>query len=102
MGRLLTILLLFALVLHNNVASADNVAQGVKVIVIDAGHGGSYPGARYGGYSEKNINLQMALKLGAMIEKGMPDVKVVYTRKTDKNFSPQTAFISAISSAQVS
>ena len=33
MGRLLTILLLFALVLHNNAASADNVAQGVKVIV---------------------------------------------------------------------
>ena len=87
MGRLLTILLLFALVLHNNAASADNVAQGVKVIVIDAGHGGSFPGARYGGYSEKNINLQMALKLGAMIEKGMPGVKVVYTRKTDKNFS---------------
>ncbi len=87
MGRLLTILLLFALVLHNNVVSAENVAQGVKVIVIDAGHGGKFPGARYGGYSEKNINLQMALKLGAMIEKGMPDVKVVYTRKTDKNFS---------------
>ena len=87
MGRLLTILLLFALVLHNNAASADNVAQGVKVIVIDAGHGGSFPGARYGGYSEKNINLQMALKVGAMIEKGMPDIKVVYTRKTDKNFS---------------
>ena len=87
MGRLLTILLLFALVLHNNVASAENVAQGVKVIVIDAGHGGKFPGARYGGYSEKNINLQMALKLGAMIEKGMPEVKVVYTRKTDKSFS---------------
>lgn len=87
MGRLLTILLLFALVLHNNAASADNVAQGVKVIVIDAGHGGSFPGARYGGYSEKNINLQVALKLGAMIEKGIPGVKVVYTRKTDKNFS---------------
>lgn len=87
MGRLLTILLLFALVLHNNVVSAENVAQGVKVIVIDAGHGGKFPGARYGGYSEKNINLQMALKLGAMIEKGMPEVKVVYTRKTDKSFS---------------
>lgn len=87
MGRLLTILLLFALVLNNNVVSAENVAQGVKVIVIDAGHGGKFPGARYGGYSEKNINLQMALKLGAMIEKGMPEVKVVYTRKTDKSFS---------------
>ena len=87
MGRLLTILMLFALVLQTNVSMADNVAQGVKVIVIDAGHGGSFPGARYGGYSEKNINLQVALKLGAMIEKNMPDIKVVYTRKTDKNFS---------------
>ena len=87
MSRLSTILLLLALVLHINVASADNVAQGVKVIVIDAGHGGKFPGARYGGYSEKNINLQMALKLGAMIEKNMPDIKVVYTRKTDKHFS---------------
>ena len=77
MGRLLTILMLFALVLQTNVSMADNVAQGVKVIVIDAGHGGSFPGARYGGYSEKNINLQVALKLGAMIEKNMPDIKVV-------------------------
>ena len=87
MGRLLTILMLFALVLQSNAVMADNVAQGVKVIVIDAGHGGSFPGARYGGYSEKNINLQVALKLGAMIEKNMPEIKVVYTRKTDKNFS---------------
>ena len=87
MGRLLTILMLFALVLQSNAVMADNVAQGVKVIVIDAGHGGSFPGARYGGYSEKNINLQVALKLGAMIEKNVPEIKVVYTRKTDKNFS---------------
>ena len=60
-----------------NGVEAQNVAQGVKVIVIDAGHGGIYPGARYGGFAEKNINLQMALKLGAMIEKNMPDIKVV-------------------------
>ena len=59
----------------------------MKVIVIDAGHGGSFPGATYGGYAEKNINLQVALKLGAMIEKNMPNIKVVYTRKTDKHLS---------------
>lgn len=87
MNRLFSILLLFCFALSVNGAYAQNVAQGVKVIVIDAGHGGSYPGARYGGFAEKNINLQMALKLGAMIEKNMPDIKVVYTRKVEKQFS---------------
>ena len=87
MNRLLCVVLLFCLALSFGVAKAENSPQGVKVIVIDAGHGGYFPGARYGGYAEKNINLQVALKLGAMIEKGLPQVKVVYTRKTDKHFS---------------
>ena len=65
-----------------------NAASGVRVVVIDAGHGGPrFPGARYGGYNEKDINLQVALKLGALIESGMPGVKVVYTRKVEKQFS---------------
>ena len=85
MNRLLTIVLFFCLAL--GVGSAFAQSQGVQVIVIDAGHGGRFPGARYGGYAEKNINLQMALKLGAMIEKSMPNIKVVYTRKTDIHFS---------------
>ena len=55
-----------------------------RVIVIDAGHGGkAYPGAVYGGVKEKDINLAVALKLGALIEKELPNAKVVYTRKTD-------------------
>lgn len=87
MNRLLIIVLFLSLALGIDTASAQSQGQGVKVIVIDAGHGGRFPGARYGGYAEKNINLQIALKLGAMIEKGMPGVKVVYTRKTDKHFS---------------
>lgn len=87
MNRLLTIILFFLLALGINESQGENVAQGVKVIVIDAGHGGAFPGASYGGYAEKNINLQIALKLGGMIEKNMPNVKVVYTRKTDKHFS---------------
>ncbi len=52
-------------------------------IVIDAGHGGKDAGA-LGIYSkEKDINLRIALAFGKLIEQNMPDVKVVYTRKTD-------------------
>lgn len=81
-------LLVLGLLFTTNVSADENVAHGVRVIVIDAGHGGpSFPGARYGGISEKNINLQVALKLGALIENNLPGVKVVYTRKTDKQFS---------------
>lgn len=53
------------------------------VLVIDAGHGGRDAGA-LGKYSkEKNINLNVALAFGRYVEKNNPDVKVVYTRKTD-------------------
>lgn len=52
-------------------------------IVIDAGHGGRDPGAIRGAIKEKDINLGVATELGRMIENNMPDVKVVYTRKTD-------------------
>lgn len=77
------------LALSSNAVFGENVAQGVRVIVIDAGHGGpKFPGARYNGICEKDINLQVALKLGALIERNMPDVKVVYTRKVEKQFSP--------------
>lgn len=53
------------------------------VLVIDPGHGGRDPGAIGAVAKEKNINLQVALKLGALIENKHPDVKVTYTRKTD-------------------
>ncbi|MBI2418590.1 MAG: N-acetylmuramoyl-L-alanine amidase [Ignavibacteriales bacterium] len=53
-------------------------------VVIDAGHGGKDFGAiGINNTIEKNINLAVALKLGAEIEREMPDVKVVYTRKND-------------------
>lgn len=57
--------------------------QGVKRVVIDAGHGGADIGAR-GSYSnEKTISLQVALKLEQEIKKQMPDVEVSMTRTTD-------------------
>lgn len=79
---------ILALALSSNAVFGENVVQGVRVVVIDAGHGGpKFPGAQYNGICEKNINLQVALKLGAMIERNMPGVKVVYTRKVEKQFS---------------
>lgn len=55
------------------------------VIVIDAGHGGHDGGALgVNGAKEKDINLGISLKLGKLIEENLKDVKVIYTRKTDK------------------
>lgn len=79
-----SLLFIFVLAFGGGFALAQNNEAGVRVIVIDAGHGGAaFPGAVYGGVKEKDINLAVALKLGALIEKEIPGVKVVYTRKTD-------------------
>lgn len=53
------------------------------VLVIDAGHGGKDAGAVGQLTKEKDINLNVALALGRLVEKNCPDVKVIYTRKTD-------------------
>ena len=58
-------------------------AYKVKTIVIDAGHGGRKPGARGSFSYEKNIALEVALKLGKKIEAELPEVKVLYTRTKD-------------------
>ena len=83
-----TFSLLSFLLLPINARSAENVSQGVKVIVIDAGHGGTkYPGASFSSICEKDINLKVALRVGSLIEKNLPHIKVVYTRTVDKYFS---------------
>ena len=58
-------------------------ANAVDTIVIDAGHGGKDPGTHGQSVKEKDVALKIALKVGGYIEKNMPGVKVVYTRKTD-------------------
>ena len=89
--RLFLLFAFAAVTVLTNAASAGNIAHGVEVVVIDPGHGGNDPGAHYGGTSEKDLTLKVALKLGKMIEEGMPGVKVVYTRKTDKALGPDKA-----------
>ncbi|MBL7924034.1 MAG: N-acetylmuramoyl-L-alanine amidase [Bacteroidia bacterium] len=55
----------------------------IKTVVIDAGHGGHDAGCLGASAREKHIALDIALKLGKLIESSYPDIKVVYTRKSD-------------------
>ncbi len=56
----------------------------LKTVVIDAGHGGKDPGSLGKFSKEKDIVLDIALRLGKYIETQLPEVKVVYTRTKDE------------------
>ena len=57
----------------------------LDVVVIDAGHGGDDPGTvGLNGTREKDIALSVAKRLGNLIKRSLPDVKVVYTRERDE------------------
>jgi len=53
-------------------------------VVLDAGHGGHDPGTVGRNVKEKDIALALALRVGDYISQNMPDVEVIYTRKTDE------------------
>jgi N-acetylmuramoyl-L-alanine amidase len=76
--------LLVAITLLNFSASPVATDFKVDVVVIDAGHGGHDPGTLGKSTKEKDVVLKIALKLGKYIETNLPEVKVLYTRKTDK------------------
>ncbi|EEI91799.1 N-acetylmuramoyl-L-alanine amidase [Sphingobacterium spiritivorum ATCC 33300] len=77
-------LLVIFLILPSTNKSQSKSPYKIKTIVIDAGHGGHDSGARGRETLEKHIALQVALKLGKLIESELPGVKVLYTRKTDE------------------
>lgn len=90
MRNLITVsVLLFALFCYDNAVAAEIVAEPAKrVIVIDPGHGGEkYPGAVYKGYKEKDINLQVALKLKKILDERLSGFTVKLTRTSDKQLS---------------
>ena len=60
-----------------------NAANKRFTLVIDPGHGGHDAGAVGKITKEKTINLNVALAFGKLVEQNCPDVKVIYTRKTD-------------------
>lgn len=73
--------LLFSLVFIGTSITFAQQATPFKV-VLDAGHGGKDPGTMRGAIREKDIVLDVVLRLGKMLEQ-QPGIKVIYTRKTD-------------------
>jgi N-acetylmuramoyl-L-alanine amidase len=61
---------------------ARQLGLGVSRIVIDAGHGGHDPGAQSKGLTEAELVLDVALRLGRLLQK-QPGIEVVMTRATD-------------------
>lgn len=81
------LLKLFVLIFTGILFTATSLAQKKPdrskfVVVLDAGHGGKDPGNLGGGFKEKEIALNIVLKIGEELEKN-PNIKVVYTRDKD-------------------
>lgn len=70
-------------------AGKGNASASQFTVIIDPGHGGHDHGAIGANSSEKDINLTVAKKLGALLNEGMSDVKVIFTRSGDNFISLQ-------------
>ena len=63
--------------------TVSNVIAGKNTIIVDAGHGGEDGGTQSSsGVLEKDINLDISLKLGTLLK--LMGYSVVYTRTEDK------------------
>jgi len=67
-----------------NIVCFGQVKDKVAKVVIDAGHGGSQPGAVGKLSKEKDINLKVALRVGELISQNFSDVSIIFTRKKDE------------------
>ena len=79
MCKKVTLIWIFLCVLVMNAFAANKRFT----LVIDPGHGGHDAGALGAISKEKNINLAVALRFGKYVEQNLPEVRVIYTRKTD-------------------
>gem|GEM_PF-775646 len=84
--RIVCFFIVFSTCLFSSWAINPGGGYRIKTIVIDAGHGGKDPGnlgtGRYK-VTEKNIALEVALKLGELIKTEFPEINVIYTRDKD-------------------
>lgn len=73
-------------IMSTNAWAATNVASPKsRVVVLDAGHGGSSrPGAVVNGIMEKDLNLAVTLEVKRLLQKKMPALEVYLTRESDK------------------
>jgi len=86
MNKKLLLTACFFLVFCSQIVGSDPVSEDRGdegfVVVLDAGHGGHDPGNLGNGYMEKNIALNIVLKIGEELKK-TPGIKVIYTRDDD-------------------
>ncbi|MDB5271893.1 MAG: N-acetylmuramoyl-L-alanine amidase [Chitinophagaceae bacterium] len=82
-SKILLYSLAIVVLLCSSFSILERTEYHIKTIVIDAGHGGKDPGCSNSSQKEKLITLDIAMKLGELLQHNMPDVKVIYTRKDD-------------------
>jgi N-acetylmuramoyl-L-alanine amidase len=73
----------FVLLLAGSFYNPSPYRYKMRTIVLDAGHGGKDPGTHGKKTNEKDVTLAVALRLGKLIKEKYPEVKILYTRKTD-------------------
>ncbi|MEX2568170.1 MAG: N-acetylmuramoyl-L-alanine amidase [Cyclobacteriaceae bacterium] len=75
----------FALILSGYLPAGERAFDyKLRRIVIDAGHGGKDPGTLGKMSREKDVALALAMQVGGYVQELLPEVEVIYTRKTDK------------------
>jgi N-acetylmuramoyl-L-alanine amidase len=72
------------LMIMTSFTTVDKRDLNINTVVIDAGHGGKDSGTSGKLSKEKDVALKIALELGQTIKKYLKDVKVIYTRSSDK------------------
>jgi len=86
--RTLVLIAIFSFIQKLVLAQTEQEYTGVRTVILDAGHGGRDPGnlgtKRYSTV-ERDITLAVTLKLGEYIREYLPEVKVVYTRTSNKS-----------------
>ncbi|MBP0905334.1 N-acetylmuramoyl-L-alanine amidase [Mariniflexile gromovii] len=81
--KILLFVLFIIVLTFSSFTKADQEKPEAKfIVVLDAGHGGHDHGNKGNGYKESEISLNIALDVGKQLEAN-PNIKVVYTRKTD-------------------
>ncbi|HVD99279.1 MAG TPA: N-acetylmuramoyl-L-alanine amidase [Cytophagaceae bacterium] len=84
MKRFYVVGILSAIIVLSSFTGLEVKKYQIKTVVIDAGHGGKDPGCHGKASHESDVTLKVALELGRIIKENCPEVKVVYTRTTDK------------------
>jgi N-acetylmuramoyl-L-alanine amidase len=83
-NKFIIVLPLSFLLLVSSFTNLELHNKQVRIVMLDAGHGGKDPGCLGSKSKEKAINLDICLRVGKLLRDSLPSVKVMYTRPDDK------------------